>query len=105
MQAITRGWVAQVTPVPERSSLKATRFCFKFYTVAQGRAGGAPLPSSLGLPAPAAGQLRCFAGSWGNQALVLVSPAHVFGAGERWHSQPASAQLGAATGTARHEAL
>lgn len=36
MQAITRGWVVQVTPVHERSSPRAARFCFEFYTVTRG---------------------------------------------------------------------
>lgn len=39
MQAITRGWVVQVTPVHESSSPRAARFCFKFYTVTCGRGG------------------------------------------------------------------
>lgn len=54
MQAITRGWVVQVTPVHERSSPRAARFCFEFYTVTH-RAGGALLMNTLALPAPSCG--------------------------------------------------
>lgn len=40
MQAITRGWVVQVTSVHEKSSPRAACFCFEFCTVVQKVGGG-----------------------------------------------------------------
>lgn len=67
MQAITRGWVVQVTPVHERSSPRAAWFCFEFCTVTGG--GGATADEQLGLAcawpwgssaaSQAAGETRC----------------------------------------------
>lgn len=61
MQAITSGWVVQVTPVHERSSPKAAWFCFEFYTVM----GGASLMNRLVLPVPGHGAALLLGGQLG----------------------------------------
>lgn len=48
MRAITRGWVVQVTPVHERSSPRASRLCFEFYTVTRGGGRGGIADKQLG---------------------------------------------------------
>lgn len=73
MQAITRGWVVQVTPVHESSSPRDARFCFEFYTVTGGGGGGGGIANEQlgpacawpwGSPAAwwAAGATRCQVG-------------------------------------------
>lgn len=120
MQAITRGWVVQVTPVHERSSPRASRFCFKFYTVT---CGGGTAREQLG-PAcarprgpSAASQAAEETRRWFRFHQLTSSASWAFGtgeggrlaflrgAGEWWHLQPASVHLEAATGRDKPEGL